>query len=165
MSRKNRFVKLTEEQRLELEAAFQVDGRPVFRQRCHYILLSDQGHTINSIVAIYGVCRQVVAKWFSRYESSGIEGLATEEGRGVKPILRLDNEQVVELVKSLVDEHPQHLDKVRVKLEAELGKPLSKRTLHRFLKKLATAGNASAEFVPNNQTNKNTKLSENNFNI
>ena len=32
MSRKNRFVKLTEEQRLELEAAFQVDGRPVFRQ-------------------------------------------------------------------------------------------------------------------------------------
>lgn len=157
MSRKNRYVKLTEEKRKELEAAFCTNSRPIFRQRCHYILLSDQGHTIKSITATYGICRQVVYKWFDKYESLGIDGLATKEGQGNKPILRLDNEQHIDLVKSLVNEHPQNLEPVLAKLEMELGKPLSKRTLTRFLKKLATVGSVFGESPRGSQMNKSTK--------
>lgn len=164
MSGKKRYVKLSEKHRRALELAFEESGRPVFRQRCHYILLSDQGHSIQSICAIYGVCRQVVAKWYSRYETSGIQGLATREGQGMPPILRLDSEQDVQLVKRLVDQHPQDLNLVRAKLEAELGRSLSKRTLTRFLKKLATAGNASDAFLLKSQMKKNIKPNASNSN-
>lgn len=162
MSRKNRYIKLTEEKRQQLESAFRVDGRPVFRQRCHYILLSDQGQTLNDITATYGVCRQSVAKWFNKYEASGIDGLATREGQGNKPILCIDNKKHIELVKNLVDKHPQNLDPVLAKLETKIGTSLSKRTLTRFLKKLAIVGNVSDEYQKVNLMNKNTKLKKNN---
>lgn len=143
MSRKSRFIKLTEEEREALDLGFRTGTSAVFRQRCHYILLSDQGHKIKDIVATYRICRQSVAKWFDKYESLGIKGLMTKEGQGNKPILRLDNETHVQMVKKLVERHPQNLDPVLTDLEAKLGKSLSRRTLTRFLKKLAIAGNVS----------------------
>lgn len=145
MSAEKRFIKLSEEQRKELEQGFKSGSKSIFRQRCHYILMSDHGYEIPQIGELYRVTRQLVARWFNRYEEQGISGLHTAKGRGEKPILRLDNAEHVKSVQTLVEEHAQDLNPVLVALEERLGQPLSKRTLHRFLKRLGTPGNASEQ--------------------
>lgn len=143
MKGKKRFLKLTTEQRLALEQGFKKGKRAVFRQRCHFLLLSDQGLGIQSIAEIYDVARQSVSAWLDRYEQQGIEGLHTRKGQGPKPLLRLENHLEVEAVESLVEKHAQNLKPVLVELEKRFNKPMSKRTLQRFLKKLDIAGNVS----------------------
>ncbi|MCA0238080.1 MAG: helix-turn-helix domain-containing protein [Bacteroidetes bacterium] len=145
MSAQKVFIKLSEEQRKELERGFKSGNKPIFRQRCHYILLSDRGYEIPQIAELYRVTRQLVGRWFERYKQQGMAGLHTAKGRGEKPILRLDNAEHVQTVKNLVDQHAQDLNPVLAALEEQLKQPLSKRTLHRFLKKLVTSGNASEE--------------------
>lgn len=145
MSAHKRYIKLSEEQRKELEHGFKSGSKSIFRQRCHYVLMSDQGYEIPQIAELYRVTRQLVARWFNRYEEQGILGLHTGKGRGDKPILRLDNAEHVKSVTTLVEQHAQDLNPVLVALEKSLGQPLSKRTLHRFLKKLATPGSVSGE--------------------
>lgn len=145
MGAQKRFIKLSEEQRKELECGFKSGRKPIFRQRCHYLLMSDQGYDIPQIAELYRVTRQLVARWFDRYKEQGIMGLHTAKGRGEKPILRLDNAEHVKSVKTLIEQHTQDLNPVLVALEKSLGQPLSKRTLHRFLKRLATPGNVSDE--------------------
>lgn len=141
MSGKKRFIKLTKTERESLEQGFKFGKRATFRQRCHYVLLSDQGYGVNQIAELYRVTRQLVGRWFDRYEQDGIDGLHTMKGQGEKPILRVENEEHVQLVKTLVGQHAQDLDPVVATLENRLGRPLSKRTVQRFLKKLAIPGN------------------------
>lgn len=141
MSRQKRYVKLTALERSALDKGFRKSKKPTFRQRCHYILLSDQGHDIQQIASFYQVSRQRVARWMDRYEAQGIDGLHTQTGQGLKPLLRTDNTEHVELVKQLVKEHPQDLKPVLAQLEQRLGIKLGTRTLQRFLKKLLTDGN------------------------
>lgn len=143
MSGKKRLIKLTETDRKALEQGFKFGKRASFRQRCHYLLLSEQGYGVNEVAALYQVTRQLVGRWLDRYEHLGIEGLHTLRGQGEKPILRIENEEHVQIVKTLVGQHAQDLDPVVAALEERLGRSLSKRTVQRFLKKLATPGNDS----------------------
>lgn len=145
MGSKKRYIKLTETERVDLRIGFKTGQKATFRQRCHYLLLSDQGYSIQQIAAMYEVTRQVVARWFDRYESAGIAGLHTRKGQGEKPILRIDNEEHVQTVKNLVEAHAQDLDPVLAHLAERFGRPMSKRTLQRFLKKLVTPGSAFGE--------------------
>ena len=126
-----------------MEQGFKKGKKAVFRQRCHFLLLSDQGIDIQSIAQIYDVARQSVAVWLDRYEQQGIEGLHTRKGQGMKPLLRLENQVEVQAVESLVNEHAQNLRPVLLELEKRFNKPMSKRTLQRFLKRLGIVGNAS----------------------
>lgn len=143
MKGKKRYVKLTTEQRSELEQGFKKGKKAIFRQRCHFLLLSDQGFEIQVIARMYDVARQSVSIWFDRYEQQGIEGLHTRKGQGMKPLLRLENQVEVQAVENLVNEHAQNLRPVLVELEKRFNKPMSKRTLQRFLKRLDIVGNAS----------------------
>ncbi|MBV6440902.1 MAG: helix-turn-helix domain-containing protein [Haliscomenobacteraceae bacterium CHB4] len=144
MDGRTRLIKLTETERTALEKAYKTGKRAVFRQRCHFVLLSDQGYGVKEIAQVYQTTRQLVGRWLDRYEGAGIDGLHTRQGRGEKPILRVENTAQVERVKALVAEHAQDLKPAIATLESELGRSLSKRTLQRFLKKLVTPGNASA---------------------
>lgn len=144
MDGRTRLVKLSDAQRSALEKAHKTGKRAVFRQRCHFVLLSDQGYGVKEIAEIYRASRQLVGRWLDRYEADGIDGLHTRKGRGEKPILRVENTAQVERVKALVGEHAQDLKPALATLEAELGRSLSKRTLQRFLKRLVTPGNDSA---------------------
>ena len=57
-------------------------------------------------------------------------------------LLRLENKVEVEAVENLVNEHAQNLRPVLLELEKRFNKPMSKRTLQRFLKRLGIVGNA-----------------------
>ena len=144
MKGKKRYIKLNEAQREELLSGFKTGKKLVFRMRCHLILLSDQGQSIQRIAELYRLSRQSVANWFTRYEQGGLAALHTAAGRGRRPLLRIDNAVEVQQIEQLVDRHPQTLRPVLAAL-SEQGKVLSQRTLQRFLKRLDGNGNVSEE--------------------
>lgn len=140
---KKRFIRLNESQRSTLEKGFRSGKGAAFRQRCRYLLLSDQGYDAVQIAEIFGTTRQAVYRWFNRFEKEGIAGLRTRKRKGAPPKLEVTNEQTVEHVKRLIEEEPRNLNAVVARIEKELDVKLSRRTLNRFLKKLVTDGNDS----------------------
>ncbi|WP_375558679.1 helix-turn-helix domain-containing protein [Bernardetia sp. OM2101] len=135
MRGKKRFISLSIEEVSSLEQGWKEGKSSTFRTRCHYILLSHQGKKVSEIMDFYQVTRQLVIRWFNRYEKEGIAGLETSKGQGRRPILRIDNEEEMNKVESLVEASPQSLKVVVSQLEEELGKSMSVKTLKRLLKK------------------------------
>ncbi|MCB0630016.1 MAG: helix-turn-helix domain-containing protein [Saprospiraceae bacterium] len=130
---------MSEAQRAELDKSYKQGQKAVFRQRCHYILLSDQGKTIEQIADFYQTNRMSIGKWFSRYEQQGVSGLKTNTGRGRKPLLSVDNAEHVAQVEQYLEQDCQDLKQTLRKLAEDQGLEMSKYTLKRFLKKLGTA--------------------------
>ena len=135
MKGKKRFIKLTKQERNWLEKGRKMGKKATFRQRCHYILLSDQGKEVQQIADIYQVSRQAITGWFDRFESGGISGLHTAKGKGRPPIIRIDNETEIKRIEELVEKNAQNLKPVLKAIEKEFGKTMSKQTLGRILKK------------------------------
>ena len=145
MRGKKRYIKLTKKERIRLENGRKAGKKATFRQRCHYILLSDQGKSIEEIGDIYQTSRQAVAGWFNRYEASGIKGLHTGKGKGRPPIVRIDNKTEVKKIEDLVEKNAQNIKPVLTQIEEQLGKKMSKKTLQRLLKK-----KVEVETIPKN---------------
>jgi transposase len=148
MQGKKRYISLSDDQRAALVLGHKTGKKATFRLRCQMIIFSDQGGKIDQIADILRCNRQSVVKWFNRYESLGIDGLHTADGPGRPAVVRTDNRKEVDLIERIVEEHPQKLDVARERIERELGKKMSQRTLRRFLKKMAGAGSASAAACP-----------------
>lgn len=144
MSRKNRFIeKLTEAQKSALEKGYRTGKSHIFRRKCHCILLSHGGKTVNELKDFFGVSIHSVYAWFNSWEADGIEGLQLKPGRGRPPKLDSTNEQQVKKIKTLVENEPKNLNRVVGQVKSEMDIDLSKKTLQRFLKNLNTSGNAS----------------------
>ena len=141
MGRKAKIVKLSTDQRAELEGGYR-RGRATFSRRCHMILLKSENRTSQEIADILGTNHISVNNWVNRYKSEGISGLKTKSGQGRKRIL--DEEKDKEKVKAAVKKERQRLKHAKEELEKELGKTFSLKTLHRFLKNLSADGNVSA---------------------
>lgn len=144
MRGKKRFITLSDDERTELERGYKTGKKATFRQRCHMILLSDQGKQVKEIAEIFAVNYQVITRWFTRYEHSGIEAIHTAKGGGRPSILRIDNEQETQRIKAIVAEHPQQLKEALPIIKKEFGHEMSLMTLKRFLKKTVIATNGSA---------------------
>jgi len=141
MGRKSKVVKLTVEQRLELERGYKNSKKAQFSRRCHIVLLKSEGYTSKEIAKIFQITIQPVNKWVKQYEADGISGLQTKPGQGRKPIL---NKEVDEAkVRAAIQKERQRLKFVKAELEEELNKAFSLSTLKRFLKNLSAGGNAS----------------------
>ena len=119
-----------------------------FRSRCNMVLLSGQGYGMTEIAYLEGVTRQTVANWLNRYETGGIDALHTAKGQGRPPIVRHDNKKDINKIEQLVGLYPQETDQALSEIEKFTGRPMSKKTLQRILKKAAGAGNASAGARP-----------------
>ena len=146
MSRKLKFIeKLSEEQKSSLQQGYTFGKSPLFRRKCHCILLSHSGQTVAQLSALFGVGEPSIRKWLKRWESGGIQGLDLKPGRGRKPKLKTDDASHVKKVKALIENEPQNLNQVKAQLADQLDIDLSKRTLQRFLKNLNIDGNVSAE--------------------
>jgi transposase len=135
---KTKVVKLTKEQREELEKGYRMGKTHSFRQRCQMILLKSEKRTSQEVVSILGSCEMTVNNWLKRYEQGGIEGLQTRPGRGRKSILRAED---LEQVKTRVKASRQKISVARAELETSLGKTFSQSTLKRYLKKTVDAIN------------------------
>jgi len=131
--RQKRYIELVAEEITTLEQGYKNNTNHQFRQRCHALLLSNQGHDMASLKTLFAVTHATIGNWFRAWEDSGIVGLRNQAGQGRKPIFSVTD---LNLVKEKVQENPQHLKAVRETLKTELNKEFSEKTLKRFLKSL-----------------------------
>ena len=146
MGRKSKYIEnLTEEQKSSLKKGYTYGKSPLFRRKCHCILLSHERKTVKELSSFFGISIHSIRKWLNLWERQGIEGLKLKPGRGRKPKLKTDEKTHVETVKTLIENEPKNLNRVTNQIEDKLGIEVSKKTLKRFLKNLNTDGNDFVE--------------------
>jgi transposase len=145
MSRKKRFINLTDLQKCSLQKGYKTGKSHLFRRKCQCILLSDEGKTVAELSKLFGVSAISIYNWLNSWESGGIEGLKLKPGRGRPAKLRADDQKQVKIVKTLVENEPKNLNRVVGQVQSQLGIEVSKKTLQRFLKRLTIAGSGFVE--------------------
>lgn len=100
------------------------------RQRCHCLLLKNQGIKINQLKVIFQVSEKTLYNWFTNWESKGLVGLYNRPGRGRKAIF---NSEQIEQIKDWAGSHPQQLKQVRQKIQAQWNITVSSKTIKRIL--------------------------------
>jgi transposase len=135
---------LTPEQKQALEEGYKKGKSHSFRNRCQAILLSHQGHSVQQLARVFQVRDLSIYKWMNRFEDGGVKGLQNQPGRGRKALLKLENQFHVQVVEAQIEKQNQRVKLAKEQIEKQLGHSLSESTLKRFLKKVATSGNASA---------------------
>lgn len=133
---RNKIPKLTESEKSALHDGYLHGKSPVFRMRCHIVLLKSQGYISKDIAALHGYPTQTsINHWVTRYLKEGISGLSNKKGQGRKAILNaeLHGEQI----RKSVQAERQRLNVAKEELEQVLSKGFSTRTLQRFLKKIS----------------------------
>ncbi len=141
MGRKSKKIDLTDAEKVALEKGYKYSKSKFFSQRCHMILLKNQGLTSQEIADIFGITFQPVNSWSKRYIKYGIEGLKTKSGQGRKSILNKKQDEAK--VKAAIKKERQRIKLAKEALEKDLGKTFSVLTLKRFLKNLSADGNES----------------------
>ena len=146
MSKPKRFISNIKEK----EIACLLEGKKTgksegYRSRCHGIILSYRGYTVDEISEFLEVTRITVYNWMNRWEKSGIEGLRTQAGQGRKALLQTDNKIHVKAVKKAMKLRAEKGTNFLLKIqeELELEDEITMKMLRPFLKKLITYGNAS----------------------
>ena len=113
-----RHVTLSEE---EHAALLHGNGKPVNGIPSELALQHDStqrsGLRATEIAALEGVSRQTVAHWLNRYEAGGIAALHTVKGQGRHPIVRHDNQPVIDKIEKLVERYPQKIDQALAEIE------------------------------------------------
>jgi transposase len=132
------------EQKQALEEGYKKGKSHSFRNRCQAILLSHQGHSVQQLARVFQVRDLSIYKWMNRFEDGGVKGLQNQPGRGRKALLKLENQFHVQVVEAQIEQQNQRVKLAKEQIEKQLGHSLSESTLKRFLKKVATSGNASA---------------------
>ena len=133
-------IKLTDNQRKELENAYRNGKTHSFRTNCQIVLLKSEGRFSKDIADFLGSSEQKVNRWLWRYKTDGLQGLEIRAGRGRPAILQI---QHIENVKEAVRRHRQRISIAKVELQKTLGKEFSQKTLERFLKNLTADINES----------------------
>ena len=143
MGRKSKHIeKLTEEQKSSLNKGYRHGKSPLYRRKCHCILLSHSGKTASELASFFAVTVHSIREWLKQWEQHGQESLNLQPGRGRKPKLDTEQAQHVQTVKTLVKNEPKNLRRVTAQIKNQLGIEVSKKTLTRFLKNLNTDGSA-----------------------
>ena len=144
MGRKVTPIKLSDEQRKELQAEYKRTDSRRYARRCLIILRkADSDQPSNELIASELKVQEVtVAKWVSRYRQKGISGLNSKPIPGRPNIF--DPERDAQMVKEQVKCSRQRLELARKEIEKLKGMSMSSQTLRRFLKNLA---HDSADYV------------------
>lgn len=94
-----RTLKLTQEELLTIKECQAKHPKSHVRKKSLALLLLSEEGTIPNISTKLDVQTRTIYSWLDNWEANGIIGLFRQKGSGRKPLLSIDNEQVVELVK------------------------------------------------------------------
>lgn len=142
MSVRKRNIVLNETELLTLQQGFKYGPAIDFRQRCKMLTLSNKGYEVKQIAEVLDVCPKTIYNTITSWRKDGLAGLIRKKGQGRKATLQVDNAAHIEATRKAVDKHAQNSKQILEELYAALDiAPMSKRSLQRFLKKLATPGN------------------------
>jgi transposase len=134
-------LKLSNEQRSELDEGYRTGKSHAYRQRCQMLLLKSEERSSAAVAEILDCCEVVVNSWMKRYQAEGMAGLHTKPGRGRKAILDEVNDAAK--IREVVQANRQRLSVATAELEEALEKQFSQKTLERHIKKVLVAINAS----------------------
>ena len=129
-----KFVSLSPEQLSELDAVMQskdCDKRSF--KRLQSIKLNARGYSILQVSELLEVHYNSAYNWITRYEKEGVAGLKDKPKSGRPTILTEEDKQRVE---EFIQDTPQQPKVVLARVEAELGKSMSRDTLRRVLRSL-----------------------------
>lgn len=146
MSKPKRYISNLRKKEIEFLLEGKKRGKSEgYRIRCHGIILSHRGYSVEEIAEFFEVTRITVYNWMNRWEESGIEGLKTQPGQGRKPLLQTDNKDHVKAVKKAMKLRAEKGTNFLLKIqeELELEDEVTMKMLRPFLKKLVTYGNDS----------------------
>ena len=152
MSRKKRFIRLSNTELITLQEGRKNGKKYQFRDRCHCLILSHQGKEVKEISEILEVSVLTVYLWFNRWELNGIVGLMNQPGQGRKPKLSLENDEHVKAIEQLIEVHYQDAERIRIELEQQFDLSLSPDTVKRYLKKMTFDGAAFAAVQKKDKT-------------
>jgi transposase len=129
-----RFIRLTEEEKVQLKELQKSSTNHRVRSRCLCLLLSDYKTSAIQVSRLVGVHRNTVDtlfnKWDSAHTDQKMSVLFSAKGQGAKVKLA----PMTELIPQLVEKHSRNLKPVLEILEKEYSIKISKRTLQNFLK-------------------------------
>jgi len=125
-----RYIKLKLEEKEALKQLHSNSSNHTVRKRSHCFLLSDQGHTITNLAAIFDVNRRTIERWFDSWTKNGVNSLEIAEGRDAKTLLRNYSKEVSEQLEL----HNRNLKNVLIYFEEQHGVVICKKTLRNFLK-------------------------------
>jgi transposase len=143
--RKAAFVRLTEEQRTDLNRRLERDpltGRQ--RRRLQILLLADQGATDEQIVRGTGASASTVERIRKRFAREGLEPATTEKRRSGAPP-KLDGKQEAMIIALACSDAPEGQAKWSVRLlskravEMEIVETISESSVRRLLKKTSSS--------------------------
>ncbi len=138
MSRPVKQIVVSSDTRKLLEQGYKQGKTHMYRKRCQIVLLKLEGYKSKEIGLIVGSCEMSVNNWINRFESKGILGLQTQAGQGRKRILQ---ESDISVVRAAIEQERQRLSQAQKIIEQNIGKPLSRATLTRFLKVITAVTN------------------------
>jgi transposase len=95
---------------------------------------SAKEHGITLVAKIYGVSRLSIMNWIRDFDSMGAEGLKIKKGRGRKPIVIPEEEEVIR--NWLEQDNTITIKVLRFRIEQEFGKKIGKTATHDLMKKL-----------------------------
>lgn len=126
-------VRLTEEEKLQLEALQKQSTSFVIRDRCMCLLLSNSGHSITQVSKLLGFHRHTVERLIDKWDSmvdNKFTVLQSAKGKGAK----LKLEPVADILPELIEQHNRNLKPILEILEKEHSIKVCKLTLQSFLK-------------------------------
>lgn len=127
-------LELTPVQQSALENGYRNGSSHAFRMRCKAVLLKAQGLSSPKIGEQLGMHQVSVNNWVRRFVSEGLKGLETRPGRGRKPIIGTQDE---EIIRRAIEEDRSSVLTAKAQWEAATGKTACEETLRRFLSALA----------------------------
>lgn len=127
-----RFVKLTKEEKTELEKLYKTSPNSVVRQRSLSLLYSNEQRSIAQVSKLVRLSRRTIKRLFDAWEASSdkYSTLSIAEGRGAKVKLSY----VTELLPGLLKDHNRNLNPILDELEKTHNITVCKLTLQNFLK-------------------------------
>ena len=84
-----RYIILTPEQVVALDAGYKTGSKHHYRQRCHALLLSHARPTIGEISRLLNRHQETIRAWMNAFGKLGLGGLGIAFGRGRKAIIRI----------------------------------------------------------------------------
>ena len=101
------------------------------RERAHAVLLSNKRYDLTNLAEIFNRDRDTVSVWLTNWEEHAFDGLDDDarSGRPRKTSVQQDRQIV-----RTVEQHPQHVQMARAKLQKKNSLTLSSRTIQRRLK-------------------------------
>ena len=123
---------LTENEVTQVKELYKNGKTPRLRMRSHVILLSNDNHTVNHLVKIFGFTEKTVCSIINNYNEKKIAGLF-DQPRSGRPTALTEEEETFVLKMVAIDS--RNLNKILNELKNKFDKIICKQTLIRFLKK------------------------------